>query len=100
MQALILSLALGLPPQAPPLNDYTACRAAVVAGKSVTLAVGVTVTADYHTATLEGFQPGVYQCYPESGRPVMRIVSAIKSAPIVQFLNGNCPSGQCPNIRR
>jgi hypothetical protein len=54
-------------------RDYPACLAAVKAGKSVTLAVGVTDRADYATPSLTGISPGVYDCWLDgAGVPKMK----------------------------
>lgn len=67
---LLTMLTLAGTPVAP--QDYAACRAAVLEGKAVTLAIGY-YAADYHTAALDGFSPGVYRCYKDkaTGLPMM-----------------------------
>ncbi|MEB3210609.1 MAG: S8 family serine peptidase, partial [Leptolyngbyaceae bacterium] len=73
-------------------RGYNECRTAVEAGRRVTLAVGVSAAADYSTPSLAGIAPGVYECWQEGGRELMRLVTP--PAPV--YVPGPCPGGFCP----
>lgn len=89
----------------PPANSYATARALVLSGKTVVLHVGVP-GGEYRVDSLPGVAPGVYDCYPEAGRPLMRLRSAVVETirpvaqPIFQGLGslpafGGCPGGVC-----
>ncbi len=79
-------------------NDFTACYNAVASGKRVTLVIGDTKTkGDYHTPSLKGFTPGVYDCYKTAaGVHVMEPKTVYVASPL---LYSTCPNGKCPNAR-
>jgi hypothetical protein len=76
-------------------RDYPACLSAVMAGRSVTLAVGTNDRADYATPALTGISPGVYDCWrDETGTPKMKrreaqpILPRLFNPPVIPVIGG------------
>lgn len=85
------------PYTAPAPRDYSACLAAVKAGRSVSLTVGTTDQADYATPSLPGLTAGVYDCWRDAdGTPKMRrreatqpILPRLFSPPLIPVMGGS-----------
>jgi hypothetical protein len=77
---------------------YPAAVAAVARGEQITLAIGVPAPSGaYHTDSVQGVAPGVYDCRLEGGRPLMRLRSSVQQwlapapAPLPSCGPGGCP---------
>jgi hypothetical protein len=103
---LILSLAIGEPPQAPPIgeppqappiNNYRACRRHVEAGGRAILAVGIDAPPGaYRVDSLEATAPGLWECYLKNGRLMMEPLKVPQKMPgPVKRLVKQCIDGVC-----
>ncbi len=104
-QTLLIVAALGQisdPPKIvadPPKwkKDYAACVSHVTAGGKAILAVGVDAPPGaYRVASLQDTAPGLWECYPERGRLMMRPLAVPKrmEQPLKQFVR-QCVNGVC-----
>lgn len=104
---LILAASISAPPDPavvnawvnPPARDYPACRSHVESGGKAVLAVGVdTPPGAYCVAKLEGFLPGLYECFSEAGVAKMKPLAVPKQMqPAKQFVR-QCVNGTCTLI--
>jgi hypothetical protein len=123
LTTLLLAASLAAPPQAPlppqappvkaqpcpcgcvgdctcgacPAKDYPAGYAAAAAGARVTLAVGCDAKADYATAKLPGYAPGVYVLSWNAAKNAVWIDPLVvpqRMAPAQQFVR-QCVNGVC-----
>lgn len=106
----LLMLALGEPPQGPPVRlTYAEFRAMVERlppGKTLTLSVGQPGEYRCDDAKTVGIDAGQYSCWYDGGIPRMQRIGV----PVQSNVNGvsnvyapwnsSCPTGNCPQQRR